>query len=107
FDACPVRINIPELLVDLRAQVAEEGGRTAESAAMRATAWLFSDPRRLSAAQRAATLAGRVLGDRTIRSVPGLGAWTNARDIPTPPTETFRQWWARERGSGTEKGGPR
>ncbi len=101
FDACPVRINIPQLLVDLRAQVAEEGGRTAESAAMRATAWLFSDPRRLTMAQKAATTAGRVLGDRTIRSVPGLGAWTNARDIPSPPTETFRQWWARERGKDT------
>ena len=107
FDACPVRINIPEMLVELRAQVAEEGGRTAESAAMSATAWLFSDPRRLSAAQRAATLAGRVLGDRTIRSVPGLSAWTNARDIPTPPKETFRQWWARERGSDSGKGASR
>ena len=107
FDACPVRINIPEMLVDLRAQVADEGGRTAESAAMRATAWLFSDPRRLTAAQKAATLAGRLLGDRTIRSVPGLGAWTNARDIPTPPKETFRAWWARERGSGSGKGSTR
>ncbi|MCA1780760.1 MAG: iron-sulfur cluster-binding protein [Intrasporangiaceae bacterium] len=102
FDACPVRINIPELLVELRAQVAEEGGRTAESAAMRATAWLFSDPRRLTAAQKAATMAGRILGDRTIRSVPGLSAWSNARDVPSPPKETFRQWWARERATGAE-----
>ena len=107
FDACPVRINIPEMLVDLRTQVADEGGWTPESAAMRATAWLFSDPRRLTAAQKAATLAGRLLGDRTIRSVPGLGAWTNARDIPTPPKETFRAWWARERGSGSGKGSTR
>ena len=101
------RINIVEMLVDLRTQVADEGGWTPESAAMRATAWLFSDPRRLTAAQKAATLAGRLLGDRTIRSVPGLGAWTNARDIPTPPKETFRAWWARERGSGSGKGSTR
>jgi L-lactate dehydrogenase complex protein LldF len=98
FDACPVRINIPELLVELRGRVVEQEGHTAESAAMRATAWVLSDPKRLAGAQKVATTAGRVIGTRTIRSVPGLGAWTNARDLPTPPTETFRQWWARERG---------
>ena len=62
---------------------------------MRAASWVFGDHRRLEAAQKAATIGGRLLGDRTIRSVPGLGAWTQARDAPTPPTETFRQWWAR------------
>jgi L-lactate dehydrogenase complex protein LldF len=101
FDACPVRIDIPELLVELRGRVTDEQGRSVESAAMRATAWIFSDPRRLATAQRAATIAGRMIGDRTVRSVPGLAAWTNARDLPTPPTETFRQWWARERGKDT------
>ncbi|WP_114203413.1 LutB/LldF family L-lactate oxidation iron-sulfur protein [Janibacter anophelis] len=100
FDACPVRINIPELLVELRGRVAEAGGHPGESAAMRAAAWVLSDPKRLAGAQRAAGLAGRVIGDRTIRSVPGLGGWTDARDLPTPPTESFRQWWAREREGG-------
>ena len=99
FDACPVRINIPELLVELRGKVVEEAGPTAESAAMKAAAWVLSDPRRLATAQKAATIAGRLTRGRTIRSVPGLGAWTNARDLPTPPTETFRQWWAREHGN--------
>ncbi len=99
FDACPVRINIPELLVELRGTVAQQGGHRAESAAMKAAAWVLSDPKRLAGAQRAATTAGRIIGKRTIRSVPGLGAWTNARDLPTPPTETFRQWWVREHGS--------
>ncbi|GAA2160700.1 L-lactate dehydrogenase complex protein LldF [Humibacillus xanthopallidus] len=99
FDACPVRINIPELLVELRGKVVEESGPTAESAAMKAAAWVLSDPRRLATAQKAATIAGRLTGGRTIRSVPGLGAWTNARDLPSPPTETFRQWWVREHGN--------
>ncbi|MBB2988026.1 L-lactate dehydrogenase complex protein LldF [Terracoccus luteus] len=110
FDACPVRIDIPELLVQLRGTVVEQGGHRAESAAMRAAAWVLSDPKRLAVAQRGATLAGRIVGDRTVRRVPGLGGWTDARDLPTPPTETFRQWWAREHAdghAGDEQGGGR
>lgn len=107
FDACPVRIDIPELLVELRGEVAGQDGHRAESAAMRAAAWVLSDPRRLAVAQRGATTAGRLLRGRTVRRVPGLGAWTDARDVPTPPTETFRQWWARERGDGGTQGSGR
>ncbi|MFK5582232.1 LutB/LldF family L-lactate oxidation iron-sulfur protein [Serinicoccus sp. LYQ131] len=96
FEACPVRIDIPSLLVHLRTQVVDEAsGRSPEAASMRAASWVFGDHRRLEAAQRASTLGGRLLGGRTVRSVPGLGAWTQARDLPTPPTETFRQWWSR------------
>jgi len=100
FDACPVRINIPELLVELRGTVVKNAGNTPESAAMKAAAWVLSDPKRLAVAQRAATTAGRFTGGKPLRSIPGLGAWTNARDVPSPPKESFRQWWARERGKG-------
>lgn len=99
FEACPVRIDIPELLVHLRTQVVDEAsGRSPEALGMKAAAWTFADHRRLEAAQRAAGLGGRLLGDRTVRSVPGMSAWTQARDVPTPPKESFRQWWRRTRG---------
>jgi L-lactate dehydrogenase complex protein LldF len=106
FEACPVRIDIPSLLVDLRTRVVDESsGRSAEAASMRATAWMFGDHRRLEAAQRASSIVGRLLGGRSLRSVPGLGAWTQARDVPTPPRETFRQWWSRTHGDDDEAGG--
>ena len=99
FEACPVRIDIPALLVHLRTQVVDEAsGRSVEALGMKAAAWTFADHRRLEAAQRAATVGGRLVGDRTIRTVPGLGAWAQARDVPTPPKETFRQWWRRTHG---------
>ena len=99
FEACPVRIDIPELLVHLRTQVVDEAsGRSPEALGMKAAAWTFADHRRLETAQRAASLGGRLLGNRTVRSVPGMGAWTQARDVPTPPKETFRQWWRRTHG---------
>ena len=48
-----------------------------------------------------AALAGRVLG-RRMESFgplpPPLSRWTNARDVKMLPTESFRDWWARERG---------
>jgi L-lactate dehydrogenase complex protein LldF len=107
-DACPVAIPIPEMLVHLRSRHVEEAAAartlpSGEHAAMAATAWVMSDPTRFAAAQRALR-AGRLLardrgGTRAIRSAPWpLSAWTASRDAPAPPAETFREWWARERG---------
>jgi L-lactate dehydrogenase complex protein LldG len=33
-----------------------------------------------------------------------LPAWTKTRDLPDPPSETFRAWWKRERGEPSESG---
>jgi L-lactate dehydrogenase complex protein LldF len=63
---------------------------------MRALAWTMSDSRRWSWALRAGH-AGRLLGRRydRIRHLPGpLAAWTSSRDLPRPPRQTFRDWWA-------------
>ena len=109
FDACPVRINIPEVLVHLRGKVvdAHRGGRpSGEAVAMRTTSALFADPRRWGAALRASGAVGAVLGRLSRRHLPGgrgaLGrlpwpgsAWTDARDAPAPPRESFRAWWRR------------
>jgi L-lactate dehydrogenase complex protein LldF len=103
YDVCPVRIDIPSLLVHLRARHVE-GERdhrrlpTAEQAAMSAAAWTMASPTRFAAAARAAR-GGRLLArrGRIRRLPPPLSAWTDARDAPEPPAETFREWWARSR----------
>jgi L-lactate utilization protein LutB len=104
YDACPVKIDIPSLLVHLRARHVEEAERTRrvaspEAITMAAASWVMASPARWGAAQSASRL-GRVLGRRgRIRRLPWpLSAWTGARDLPTPPTQTFRQWWRAERG---------
>jgi len=108
FDACPVRIDIPALLVHLRTRVVDDkrGGRpSAESVAMKAASWVFGDHRRLAAAGKGAALAGkslrsRLFGAKTVlRWLPWPASiWSGARDVPVPPTETFRDWWDRTDG---------
>ena len=99
LDACPVKIDIPSMLVDLRRQHVEAAGSTPERAAMRAVAWTMADAGRYGAAQRA-TGFGRLLARRgRITALPWpLSGWTSARDVPVPPAETFRAWWSRTRG---------
>ena len=103
FDACPVRIDIPSILVHLRAaQVdSERGGMPGgEQAAMTAAAWAMSSPRRFALAEKALS-AGRIVADsdHRITALPWPASrWTGSRDLPEPPPETFRQWWARTRG---------
>lgn len=101
YEACPVKIDIPTALVHLRNRVNSSAHRrplpTGWEAAMRAASVVMSDGGRLAAAARAAR-AGRVLArDERIGRlpVPGVGAWTRTRDLPAPPRESFRQWWAR------------
>ncbi|WP_138996993.1 lactate utilization protein B [Rhodococcus zopfii] len=101
FDACPVKIDIPSLLVELRHQKVEHAGLTVESAVMRAAAIAMSSSRRWTAAQKAGGLGGRIVAGKkgTISALPGaLGGWTAARDIPAPPKQTFRQWWDSDEG---------
>ena len=104
YDACPVKINIPEVLAHLRAEVVEQKRRThtvpsPEALVMKAAAATLATPRRLAAAQRAARLAGRLVArDGSIGRLPGpLHGWTDARDTPQPPAETFRAWWHKNR----------
>ncbi|MCP2621320.1 LutB/LldF family L-lactate oxidation iron-sulfur protein [Mycolicibacterium smegmatis] len=107
FEACPVRIDIPSILVHLRAQQvdSERGGLPGgQDIAMKAAGWAMSDAKRFSLAEKALA-AGRVIAgkDHRISTLPWPASkWTSSRDLPEPPKETFRQWWNR-----THEGGSR
>ncbi|MEU6970018.1 LutB/LldF family L-lactate oxidation iron-sulfur protein [Kitasatospora aureofaciens] len=99
YDACPVKINIPEMLAHLRAEVVEARPKRAEALAMKAAATVLNSPALLSVAQKAGSLGGRALarGGR-IRRLPGpLHGWSDTRDTPAPPAESFRTWWRKNK----------
>ncbi|MFG2077907.1 lactate utilization protein B [Nonomuraea maritima] len=90
YDVCPVAIDIPEVLVDLRAKAPHA---TAERAAMKIAGWVLDDHERLATAQRAATRLRRFVPKK---GLPGpMSAWTDTRDVPEIPEESFRDWWER------------
>jgi L-lactate dehydrogenase complex protein LldF len=97
YDVCPVKIDIPSVLVHLRGRVRRErGGALGERFAMAAMARVFSSRRRYERAQRLSRLGGRAISreGRIDTTLPGpLAAWTRSRDLPQPPRESFRDWW--------------
>jgi L-lactate dehydrogenase complex protein LldF len=97
YEVCPVKIDIPSILVEQRARHVEAvRGRSAEAITMAAAAWAMSDPARFAAAQRGGQLGRLLVRHGAIgRLPPPLSGWTAARDAPAPPRETFRQWWRR------------
>ncbi|MFJ6752921.1 lactate utilization protein B [Streptomyces sp. NPDC091266] len=115
YEVCPVAIDIPEVLVHLRERVVQGGavtirgerrtlkpakGHAAERAAMRAARWALDRPAVLGAGQRLAARTRRLHPKR----LPGPGrAWTDTRDIPAVPAESFRDWWHRTRPEGDPK----
>ncbi len=104
FDACPVKIDIPTLLVELRGRAVDsDRGRMIPGgwdAAMKAASWVMSDAKRFAAAEKALTLGRLVAGpDKKIKHLPFPGsAWTHSKDLPAPPKQTFRQWWQETHG---------
>jgi L-lactate dehydrogenase complex protein LldF len=86
YEVCPVKIDIPAVLVHLRGQVRAP---YRERALMRAVAWMFLGRRRFAFAQRLARASQRLLAPR---------AWTKTRELKSIPAESFRSWWRRERG---------
>ena len=99
YEVCPVRIDIPEVLVHLRGKAVEaKGPYTPEAVSMAAASWVMASPRRFRLGQRLAS-ALRIFARRgRITRLPWPGSrWTGSRDLPAPAKETFTAWWRRTR----------
>jgi L-lactate dehydrogenase complex protein LldF len=85
-DACPVNIDLPSLLLRVRARYAPaQPSTTWMHLGMRVYAWVMTDAGRYRFAQRLARLSTGLLPRRRgwVRWLPPpLSAWTGARDFP-------------------------
>lgn len=95
YEVCPVKIDIPSVLVHLRAKAVEAKADARERAAFRVAAWMFASPRRLAVARTLGRLAQRLAarGGRIRRLPPPLSRWTRTRDLKPLPKTGFRSWW--------------
>lgn len=107
YEACPVKINIPEVLLHLRGEVVRmeqentlSRGTNPENIAMQAALYVLESPQRLAWAQRLARI-GQLpfVHHGVISQLPGpLAGWSSARDLQAVPKQSFREWWrAREK----------
>jgi L-lactate dehydrogenase complex protein LldF len=106
YEVCPVKINIPDVLVHLRGKIVDQnkwnGGikhkMDPEHIGMKMMARAFRSRSRYERGQKMARMGQKFfVRDGTISKLPGkLSGGTATRDIKPIPDQTFRDWW-RER----------
>ncbi len=102
-EVCPVKINIPDLLLHLRSKVQAEtpaprpaDSPVAERTAMRLWAWVMKRPRVYALASRLARVGQRLYARQGwIKTFPAfpLSRWVDGRDLPALASKSFRERW--------------
>jgi L-lactate dehydrogenase complex protein LldF len=107
-EVCPVKINIPDLLLHLRSKAQTDtqpppkpkGSPVSEHTAMRLWAWAMKRPRVYALGGSLARLAQRLFAGKDarqgwIRKLAGypLSRWTAGRDLPALASKPFRKRW--------------
>lgn len=93
-EVCPVKIDIPKILLELRANVKESEKRNAENplerAAFRAFAYIACRPRLWRRVMRMAAKA-------PVLKIGPVAAWLSQRELPPFPPKSFRELWEERR----------
>jgi L-lactate dehydrogenase complex protein LldF len=95
-EACPVRIDIPRMLIELRKAVDEKRiAPWTERALFKTFAWLLRQPRLYRLAAPLARLAQRPFAraGRISRLPFFFNEWTRTRDLPAVAPRTFSERW--------------
>jgi len=107
-EVCPVKIDIPKLLLQLRSEVTEakksEGKDGSERRGFRLYAWLMRHPKLFQLFGRiGAKMSPRPKAGAWVQRVPGfmnaapLRNWLSQRDLPPPAPKSFHELWRERR----------
>jgi L-lactate dehydrogenase complex protein LldF len=106
--ACPARVPLTDLLLELRADVVErQGSRSPWAVAFKGFARLSERPRLWAAFLTAVSAAWPVVARLRRAPLGLLAAWTGSRDLPTVARRGFRRSWAGRPGDRIGRSGKR
>ncbi len=100
-EVCPVRIPLPDLLLELRGDERDQGLKNpAEVLAAKGYAAVMSRAGILEAIERILGVVSRILWkENGVAWLPfRLSGWTERRDFPSPAPQPFRKLWKKQRG---------
>ncbi|MQF68968.1 iron-sulfur cluster-binding protein [SAR202 cluster bacterium AD-804-J14_MRT_500m] len=97
-DVCPIKINIPRMLLKLRNELAEGevGAPITERLVAKIYRWFMSNPHLITKVRKLMIWPLRLFEDQgVIKHVPfpPLSKWTKARDLKMLPSKSFREIW--------------
>jgi L-lactate dehydrogenase complex protein LldF len=94
-NVCPVKINIHEQLWHWRQRLMEEGyGSKAKKTSMKLMAGVLASPSLYKISGKAGRSVMRLMPWSINNS---LNPWYKQRDLPTPPKQSFREWYRKNR----------
>ncbi|HXF59974.1 MAG TPA: LutB/LldF family L-lactate oxidation iron-sulfur protein [Caldilineaceae bacterium] len=98
-DACPVKIDLPRLLLDLRADQVEDGEAPwVDHQAMRGFLFTMQSRARYEQAGKLASLTTNLVAGLSGGNIkvmpPPLAAWTQSRNFPPFAKKSFREQWS-------------
>ncbi len=91
-EVCPVKIDLPKILLDLRAEIVTRRKDRSELRAFRIFSWIMQRPRAYARMGKFARMGARSM-PAAAKYVGPLKAWLSQRDLPAMPERSFREMW--------------
>jgi L-lactate dehydrogenase complex protein LldF len=91
-EVCPVKIEIPRILLELRADKVSAGGDPGELWSFKVFSWIMRHPK-IYAKLAPVALAAAPTRKDSLFAVGPLKNWLSQRDLPVAPAKSFRDLW--------------